>query len=103
MQSYLLITLIAVIFLCERFFAYRISLGFRKDIDSLREQMSALVNEFSKLAGLVQAFLMNVHFKQETKSFSAVRKQTAQETQDEFPELLTVEQWKERWQEADDG
>lgn len=103
MQGYLLILLIAIIFLVERFFAYRISYGFRKDIDSLRNQMASLVNEFAKLASLMQAFLMNVEFKKSKTGVRAQRRQTSEETQDEFPELRKMEAWQKVWENVEDN
>ena len=61
--DYFVLILLAFL-LVERFFAYRISLSFKKDIDALQTRMAEMLSEFVKLATMLQAFLMNVRFKE---------------------------------------
>lgn len=49
--------------LVERIFSYMIYLSSRKEVELLREEFAQMRSEFVKLAALLQAFLMNVRFK----------------------------------------
>lgn len=49
--------------LVERIFSYMIYLSSRREVELLREEFAQMRSEFVKLAALLQAFLMNVRFK----------------------------------------
>jgi hypothetical protein len=59
LYEYLLIAAIVIIFLLERFF---VTISFRNEMAALRKEFMELRSEFTKLAVLSQAVMMNMKF-----------------------------------------
>lgn len=72
----LVILLVGIIFLLERFFAYRISLSRDRAIEMVSTEVKGVREDFIKLATLLQTFLMNVRFKDAQSELKSTDTQT---------------------------
>lgn len=73
LYQFLLIAVIVVIFLAERFF---VTISFRREMEAGRRESYELRGEFTKLAVLLQAFMMNVKFKNAEQELVSEKKST---------------------------
>lgn len=89
LYQYLLVVVIVVIFLLERFF---VTLSFRREMQDMRKESYMLRGEFTKLAVLLQAALMN-------RKFSDAPSSTDTQTMVSIKEWERLQQMEKMWQD----